>query len=213
MNLYINKDLAIEKGLISNDKISIYDKLENFYKYLFEKYLLTKVDLKKYYNMINESDLEFKPSINLVNPTLNDLNEYFNFNYIYLMNNFFIEKLSMEDINLLKVAMDNNTASKEVLEVIEKTYKDVIKNNFIGNKYSDDTYSIIYGKSTLDNSAPNDSIIFKIFYSVIDKNEDKDTFISRYTSIIEFMNNLKKDLKEEVESKLNINCTVLLEFK
>ena len=213
MNLYINKDLAIEKGLISNDKISIYDKLENFYKYLFEKYLLTKVDLKKYYNMINESDLEFKPSINLVNPTLNDLNEYFNFNYIYLMNNFFIEKLSMEDINLLKVAMDNNTASKEVLEVIEKTYKDVIKNNFIGNKYSDDTYSIIYGKSTLDNSAPNDSIIFKIFYSVIDKNEDKDTFISRYTSIIEFMNNLKKDLKDEVESKLNINCTILLEFK
>lgn len=212
MNLYINKKLAEEKGLISNDKISIYDKLENYYKYLFEKYLITKIDFKKYRDLFNNSELEFKPA-KVINPTLNDLNEYFKFDYIYLMNNFFIEKLSLEDINLLENSIDENSASKEILELIENTYKDIIKNNYIKNEYTDETYNIVYGKSTPDNFARNDSIIFKIYYSVVDKNETKEEFLSRYDAVMKFITDIQESLKKEVEEQLKVNCDVLVELK
>ena len=44
--------------------------------------------------------------------------------YFSILNPFYIEKLSQEDINWLK---EKKVADQEVLQLIERTYKDILK--------------------------------------------------------------------------------------
>ena len=210
----MNRELTIEKGLIINDDKSLYIRLENLYKYLFEAYLINKINLKEYDDEIVNSGLYFGVPHPNKDELISGLNEYLGLNYIYLVNNFYIEKLSKEDIDILiKYANTNNiTLNNELLNVIERTYNDVIKNNYLKGEYSDNKYQVCYGKYAIpSNFADNDALVFKIYYSKNTKQLNDNEFIENIKKQKEFMNSLKDKIEQEVREKMNISCNVLFD--
>ena len=84
------------------DDINLYKELENKYKKYFEKNLMSKVDLSKYDYELITSSLDFG-NINKSIKLFSNLNEYFNLNHIYLLNNFFVEKLTKDELDILNI--------------------------------------------------------------------------------------------------------------
>ena len=194
MNLYLDEKMAKEKGI---DNTELYLKLSNLYKKTFEDYMKSLIDLKKYDDMIKNSDLNFSIP-ELQNPTLNALNEYLNLDFIYNLNNYFVEKLSVEDIELLK----NNT---NLTLLVKRTYKTVLV-------YGNEKCNVCYGPSSDINFARNDAVVFKLYYKIIDDNNDLDIFLAKDKKIKELINFVVNSIKNEVESKLDINCDFLIEM-
>ena len=212
MNKRINKELAIKKGLIENNNYTWYSQLENFYKFLFENYLLKVVDLNKYNTLLKNSDLDF----GIAHPTkkqLLDKNCFLNLEYIYILNNFFIEKLTDDDINLLKknIAMKQYTLTAELEGLIKRSYKDVIKDNYISNNYTNDIYNICYGSMVPSNFVKNNALVIKIFYGKNNKQYSNDEFIDNLTKKKEFIDTLSFEIKKEVKAKLDLECNILTE--
>ena len=205
----MNLELKNAKKLDDNTYIV----LQNIYKYFFEKYLTENIDITKYNDLIKNSGLDFgipKPAkINLGT----NLKEYLNLEYIYLVNNFFIEKLSEEHLEILKnrALNKNYNFDEEIRLLISSTFKDVIKNNYFKNNYTDKVYKVCYGYNIKSNYADNDSLVLKILYGKNTKELDKEKYIEN-NKVKEFhINNIKEFLKKEIEDNLNIKCTIISE--
>ena len=200
-----NINLAKEKGLIVNDDTSKYDKLVKNYKYLLEYYLSTKIDLSKYDNQIKNSGLGIG-----INPKYKSLNEYLDLDYIFFINNLFVEKLSTNDVDKIINSFDINNISSELLDIIEKTYKDVIYDNYFKGEYQNIICKVCYGPLIPTNFVNNNALVFKIYYGKNTINLNGDDFIELHEKQLEFLNNLINDIKKEVNEKLNIDCEILI---
>ena len=201
-----NKELAKEKGLIINEDTTKYDKLVKNYKYLLEYYINTKIDLKKYDNYIKNSELGIG-----INPKYRPLNEYLALDHIFFINNLFVEKLSTSDVDKILNNFDITNISSELLEIIERTYKDVIYDNYFKGEYQNAAYKVCYGSAIPSNFVDNNSLVFKIYYGKNTINLDGDEFIKLHEKQLAFFKELIKSLKEEIKEKLNVNCDILLE--
>lgn len=201
----INEELARQKGLITERDTSKYEELVKKYKYLLEYFISTKIDLSKYEDMIKNSGLYIG-----VNDKYKSLNEYLKLDYIFLITNLFVEKLSLEDISLLE-GFDNNNITDEVMGVIARTYKDVIYDNFFKGEYQNIKYNVCYGPMVPINFVDNDAIAFKIYYGKNQIDLDGDEFIELHKKQLSFFDELINKFKEEIKEKLDINCGVLLE--
>lgn len=213
MNKNINVDLAKEKGLIVDDNYDLYVGLERIYKYAFEHFLLSFVNLSEYDNRIRNSNLDFGIPHPTKQQLISDLPEYLNLNYIYLLNNFFIEKLDISDINLLKqyfvqssFVMDNNLTN-----MIERTYKNVIKRNYFDGKYTDGINKVCYGYVRPDNFCDDDAIVLKIYYSKNTVLFTDEEFLKNIKDKELFLQSLSENIISDVKNKLNINCNILIE--
>lgn len=201
----INEELAKQKGLIIDGNTQKYDELVKVYKYLLEYFISTKIDLSKYEDMIKNSGLYIG-----VNDKYKPLNEYLKLDYIFLITNLFVEKLSLEDISVLE-KFDKNNIADEIIDVIRRTYKDVIYDNFFKGEYQNIKYNVCYGPMVPINFVDNDAIAFKIYYGKNLIDLDGEAFIELHKKQLSFFDELINKFKEEVKEKLDINCGVLLE--
>lgn len=201
-----NINLANEKGLIVDNDEQRYNELVKKYKYLLEYYINTQIDLKKYEEMIKNSGLYIG-----VNSKYKSLNEYLNLDYIFLITNLFIEKLSIEDINLIMDKFDKENINNELVGLVERTYKDVIYDNYFEGEYTNSTYNVCYGPVVPSNFVLNNALAFKIYYGKNLINLDGDEFIKLHEKQLAFFDKLINEIKDEVKEKLDIDCGVLLE--
>lgn len=188
------------------DDINLYKELENKYKKYFEKNLMSKVDLSKYDYELITSSLDFG-NINKSIKLFSNLNEYFNLNHIYLLNNFFVEKLTKDELDILK--SDNE---KELLKLVENTYKEVIKNNYNNEKYNENVYKICYGLyPTPENLIDNNSLVLIIYYGKNNRKFGKEGYIDNYRKKREFLKEISAKIEDEISKKLEIPVKVLFE--
>ena len=201
-----NESLAREKNLIIDNDKTKYEDLQKKYKYLLEYYLNTKIDFKKYEDLIDNCKLYIGK-----NPKYKTLNEYLNLNYFFLINNLFVEKLSIEDINLILTKFNKDNVDNELINLVERTYKDIIYGNYMKGEYQSDIYKVCYGAFIPSNFVDNDALIFKIYYgkNLIDLSGQE--FVDLHKKQLEFFNDIINQIKEEVKNTLNVNCEVLLE--
>ena len=209
----MNESLAIEKRLIIDNNKNTYMSLQHVYKYLFERYLVSKVNLKRYNDLIKNSELDFGVPHPTQEQLATNLKEYLSFEYIYVINNFFIEKLELNDLDLLKEYLKKGTFefNSKMQKFVERTYKDVIKNNYHKGEYTDKKYSVCYGAAIPSNFAYNDELVLKILYS---KNKIKladNDFLKNMREKEKFLNEIIMLLKQEVLTRLGISCSVLVE--
>lgn len=199
-----NVKLAQEKGLINGDDKSKYDDLVKKYKYLLEYYINSKIDLSKYEELIKNSGLSIG-----INNKYKVLNVYLKLDYIFLISNLFVEKLSLEDISLLS-KFDNNV-TEELINVVERTYKDVVCDNYFKGEYTNSIYKVCYGPMVPFNFVDNDSLVLKIYYGKNLINADGQEFIDLHEKQLNFFHQLIDTIKNDFKEKLNTKCEILLE--
>lgn len=122
MNVYMSK------GFITNGELNdIYCTLYKNYKILLDKYLLMKLSLKNYDDKLSTSELEFK-SIDFKQMDCYQQLSTMGLKYLYLRNDLYLEKLSMEDISYVLNLSSEQLMSFDdnLIKFIERTYMDVI---------------------------------------------------------------------------------------
>ncbi len=213
MNKSVNIELAKQKGLIVNDDNSEYVLLENLYKYLFENFLNEQVNLKKYDEELLNSELDFGIAHPSQEQKGNSLNDFIKYNYIFLLNDFFIEKLSIEDINILRnsLKLEKLVPTKELMDIIKRTYMDVIKNNYTKKGYVDEVYKVSYGEFHPGNFVSNDALALKIFYGKNKKQMTDEEYLKNMKDKKDYLNDLVSRLKNDINEKIGINVEILIE--
>lgn len=197
-----NESLIKEKNIENN-----YIELQNKYKKLFEQYILQKINLKKYDDLILNSNLDFGISIPNTQQLFTELENFLELKYIYIINNFFIEKLDNNALELLIKSPYN--LNEQTYSLIEGTYKDIIKDNF-NNEYSDKKYYVCYGYNIKSNYAYNDALVFHIIYSRNTKEYSDEEFIQNIKDKRIFLDTLKAHMIEEINQQLSIPCHVIV---
>lgn len=198
----INTLLAKEKGI--GDK-EIYNELSKKYKYFLEYYINSIIDLSKYDNEIKNSNLYIG-----INPKYKRLNEYLDLDYIFLINNLFIEKLSINDLNLLKES-NKDDINDSIINMIKNTYKEIINDNYHRGEYTDKIYNVCYGPFVPYNFVKNNNLVFKIYYGKNLIDVHKMEYYKLRSNQTKFFNDLMDVIKKEVKEKLNIECDILIE--
>ena len=202
----INLIIASEKKLVFNQDTHIYDELVYKYKYVLEYYISTIIDLNKYEKEIENSNLSIGKNIKY-----KKINNYLNIYYIFLINNLFVEKLSEEDIELLQTTFNKDNVSSELLNLIKKTYKDIIYDNYLEGNYNNSIYKVCYGPFIPSNMVDNDALVLKIYYGKNLINYDGEAFIKLSKKQLSFFKGLINKIKDEIQEKLDIKCEVLIE--
>lgn len=138
-----------------------YIELYNKYRKILTKYLIKKLELKKYDELIENSGFNFKK----VDVENQDIYQYFSsdlLNYIYIRNNIYIEKLTDEEKNELNsIPSNDDELSKLEEDFIERTYKKVIFEDVLGNNES---CKVFYGPRTSSYMADNSYVIIGLRY-------------------------------------------------
>ena len=200
-NLIKSKNISLEEYVI----------LKKAYKQLFEIYLQNKINLKSYDNKIKHSDLDCGSGHPNKSNVINDLGEYLRLDYIYIINDFFIEKLSINDLNELRKVYQEKKYNINTIKMIEKTYKEVLNNNFVNGKYVNEPFNRCYGPMMPKNFALSDSLVIKIIFGKNTKQYDDAKYLVNAKAKTNFLNILSNDLKKEIEEKLGIRVTILRE--
>ncbi len=202
----INLELAKEKGLIKESNDSLYHDIVKKYHYLLECFLSKEINFKKYELEIDNSNLYIGK-----NRKYKTLNEYLDLDYIFLISHLFVEKLSLEDINMLIEKFDKDNMQEELIEMVKRTYKDIIKDNYLDKKYTDDVYKVCYGYFVPTNFVDNDSLVFKIYYGKNLKEFNDKEFFDIHEKQLSFLNEIANKIIKEMKDKLDIKCEFLLE--
>ena len=95
--------------------------------------------------------------------------------------------------------------------MIEKTYKEVLNNNFVNGKYVNEPFNRCYGPMMPKNFALSDSLVIKIIFGKNTKQYDDAKYLVNAKAKTNFLNILSNDLKKEIEEKLGIRVTILRE--
>ena len=119
----------------------------------------------------------------------------------------------IEQIQILKDHTYNEKYSltAEMKELIENTYKQIIKKDYIHGKYTNKRFNISYGPEVPDNFAYNDDLVFKIYYSRNTQQLSDSDYIKNVREKKEFINKLRQEIEHEVKEKLDLTCTILTE--
>ena len=138
------------------------------------------------------------------------MNEYLKLDYLVLINNLFIEKLDINDINLL-MNFNRNNINDEMLSMIKKTFKEIIKDNYFKGNYVDNIYNVCYGPMVPYNFASNNSLVFRFYYGKNTMHFDNQEYIELDKKQREYINQEMELLKKEILTKLDVNCEILIE--
>jgi hypothetical protein len=160
----IDTSLAEEKGLM-NAKGRLnqtYMKLEAVYRAAFNAYLDNAGTLAEVDQTIVGSSVEY-PLIPSKQMFVHQQYGSFGRKYVYLENDFYIEKLSESDLDLLKHPAQENLSV--IMEMVERTYKDVISAPKPSNGGS---YEQSYGVNDSFNVA-NGTVVLAIGYEAYEE--------------------------------------------
>lgn len=157
-------ELAVEKGI--NEKKDIFSHeyltLQEVYRKAFGQFIIEKLDLKKYEQELLESDMRFIPA-DKGKQSFYQKWDNMDMKYIFLRNNIPIERLNENDLEILKKeAADNRVEpSSEVMEMIERTYQDIISLWMI-EKESDRKVETFYEQAISPVFVTMDSLVLEI---------------------------------------------------
>jgi hypothetical protein len=176
----------------------------NKYKEIFEKYFLSKIDLKKYDEEISTNELGIGDNHAQIQ-LKSGLNEYLNLNHFYILNSFNINILSEEDKNKLL-----NEEIEEQYKIIEKTFREVIKYN--DSSIKKDRYKVNYTYSTdIKDYAYNDELVIALYYgSNKNKYGSKEEYLNHYNKRVEYLNDMTDKIKKEIKDKLNVDASFII---
>ncbi len=212
INPTININFATNYGFIKNGKLEpIYIEMQKKYYLYFEKFLIKKLNLEGIENELKKSEYFHEAKgvpIELKYPNETKLK------YFFIRNNLNIEKLNLNDINILMTQSNDDI----LLNLIERTFKETIKVDYYFGR------PVIPGRILYDGNSEEylkytNSVILGLYYgkyqinisdqywdTYIEKNNEiKETvlnFISKVAvksidCLVEFIDYSDEDMKEK----------------
>ena len=197
----MNKERIKELGLSDED----YLKYANEYKKIFEGILESKVHLSNYDRTLEASELGFG-SINRKIELNSGLDEFLNLKYIWILNNFYIEKLSKEQLAIL---ISGTEEAKQSL--VLSTYKDIILTNYHRGEYINQRYKINLTDSTsLNDFSFNDELVLGIFFGENKvKSNTKEDYLNLYEKKKDYLKRFNNQLITEIKNNLGIETKII----
>ena len=117
-----------------------------------------------------------------------------------------MERLSIEDITVLKQALvEEEKYKKELLDIVSKTFKEVIKVNFKDIK--NQRYRVFYGGMNPIYEFYNDSLVLFMNYKILPQDDDN-IYINNKSEAANYFNYLKQDMEKKISDILKCNVEV-----
>lgn len=177
-----------------NNYLNLYSK---YYSFLM-KYLDETIDINRFENDINRVNNILKP----VEASKKDLYQILSpYNYIYIRNNLYIERL---DKNELDTLINNSEYNDTIKELIINTYPKII------NPYIDKNIEIIYGPDSRKFISSSKNIIIGIRFNNNYKS-NKYSPVQIYNMKKMIINTIKANIIKNA-NKNNINNITLIEY-
>lgn len=197
--------LAQEKGLAGND---IYDgdylTVRAAYMALLNQYLCRTAGLDEYQKYLDDSEYNFPPEEESVYQKAGG----FGRQNIYIRSNAYVERLSEEDLKLLRESVSDSglAISDELLDMAKRTMQEVIT-----VRYDDSgaEFDAVYDAGVFQtNIAPNNALVLAIAYDF--EYDEEGNLISEQTERekLEFVGSLQKRMIDEMGEKLGIPVSV-----
>ncbi|MGX7417540.1 hypothetical protein ACWOFR_01925 [Carnobacterium gallinarum] len=159
---------AHSKGYSSSEEnITLkYLNLQNKYNRALSLFLKDELSIEQLDNTLKNLDVISVPKTSFTN--INSTESYYqnisylSSKYMYLRNNIRLERLKEADVELLKTFdLENRTEKEKIMEMISRTYVDVLSVEFDNQK--NENYKVVYnnnGKETVNNR----TIVFWLSY-------------------------------------------------
>lgn len=202
----INLKLAEEKGLVTDNKLnSRYFNIQKNYKIIFEKYIAETLNLKKYDDLLANSNLKIDSCV----PYRMDYyqkNSTLNLKYIYIKNNLHIEKLAKEDLDSLEKANDEELLK----DIVKKTYPDVIKINYLDDKEIKGKFKTQYfeGFDSPNTVFNNDSLVLIIREGKLKTKMNNEELVNYINKRQMFIINVIEKMNDDFHDKLKCNIEI-----
>ena len=104
----------------------------------------------------------------------------------------------------------NSFFDKVMYDVIERTYMEVIKNNYYKDKYELAPYKICYGEPLPSNFADNNALVVKVFFSKNTNEYNKENYVKNISDKKKYLFKFSERIKKEVFDKVGIKCDVII---
>lgn len=176
------------------------ENIEQIYRIGFSKYLLEKLDLKAFDDELQKSEMKFIPC-DEEHKTEAQKKDELGLEYIFVRNDVHIDRLSAEQQELLASQNLKDSYSDEVMQLIEKTFVDVMGYKKIESE-EDKKVKTFYDQKIYPQFVTYDTIVIKIAtmheydengnYVDREHENEKESFLSDYAS----------DMEKTLEGKL-----------
>ena len=190
-----NRKKLEEKGLITGNDASVYNEIYQKYKNAFEMLLSNDFKLSKLNEIIESSNLYFSPSV-----LTQKIKSNIATNYLRCLNTYYIDKLTKDELKIIK---ENNDLSQPILEIVKKTYKDVLK--------KDGVKTVMYNPPTPERMVENGTLVLELSYGTNTKELPDDEYISNMHKQKALLTNLVCGLEQEINMQLGIKVKILIE--
>lgn len=181
--------------------------LTSAYRYMFAKYIIKTLELKKYDQLISKNTISFLP----VKKDEMDIYQLFNsddLTYLYLRNNIHLVNLTNDErkdfFEMLKKYDMQYTSELE--EFISSTYRKVIYED-IENNYST---LVNFGPISQSFMAPNNSLVIGIRFDEFNLNGKSDSeWDSNHNLQLDYISEISAQISTLAENRLKIQCFVI----
>ena len=207
-----DEESFVNKGLYEDGELTErYYTLVKNYKVLLDNYLLNKLGLSEVDYKIINSGLSFVPI------DIDDMDFYQKFSsmglkYLYLRNNIYINKLSLDDMEKIENLSVNQMQkpSSKLMTLIEDTFKDVID----AKPYDADQnvdYMKCYGLDSDEYWVKSNELVIGVRYDEFADNGlgEGDDWFDNYNKQLEFLGKLMLDLEKSCSEVLNMKVNLL----
>jgi len=193
-----DRELARSRGLIGEGNIltSEYLKAQAIYRAAFYQYLNKKVNINQYERMLDESEYNFIQR-DVSRQHLYQRFGSFENRYIFLRNNFYIERLDQDDVNMLNEASDKYA----LIELTARTYKDVIR---INPRENTDANIYTYDAGVLSGNieVPNAAVLLYIAFDMEFDDAEEDVYFENFKIMEEFARKVADQMQEDLTEAL-----------
>lgn len=205
-----NLKLLKEKKLCDEDNLLThrYFVIQSLYSRLLELYLDQKLQISKYDNHLLEHSLQFQE----VDDEKKDIYQRNSiFHYFYIRNTLYVEKLNIGDLNYLihKYNQQNFELDKTSMEMIERTYLNVIKSDIASEEES----LISYGPFLNSYFAPTDSLVIGFRYNPYTNQNDleynDDVWFENNMKQTSFLNSFFLTMEQNVQEKIPTSISIM----
>jgi len=162
------------------------------YKEALVKFILENIDFQKYDNIFENSALFIVPSSNL--------ERNLNSKYYSLLNFINLDNLDKHDLDIIN---NKNQIDAEVIEIVRRTYKRVLKRGNFG-------YTM-YNPPMPSHRVINGSLVLEMVAGKSNCNYSDEDYAELIKKQRQFINSTNKQLEKEIENKFDIPCKIFFD--